>query len=327
MIFEFTASPNFDFITDFSEQFKLLVDDNYLGFPKEKGEGYIRKVTFDSDFTLLMHRYKLNESFTIIRNPSKVPNDLISIFFYNCEQPEDLVYKKENPVRFVRNNESAIQVTTSNLNSIIRFPARSETYYIDVSITAKRLHTLLNNTSPSGIIDTTTSGTASFLYFESMTAETQRLLKYISSINVKEPLSRFYIQIKVQELLFHLFNALLKRKETSHTKINNADAQQLMNLRNIILSDLSVPPVLPDLADRLGMSETKMKQLFKQTFGDTIYDYYQKVRMEKAAFLLTQDGYSVSEAGYALGFTNLSHFIRVFERHYSVTPKKFSYAR
>jgi hypothetical protein len=273
MIFEFTATPHFDFITEFSERFNLEVQDNYLCFPKEKGEGYVRKVTFGDDFRLLIHRYKLKEDFTIIRNPSKAPNDLISIFFYNNEQPLDLVYNKENPVRFSRNNESAIQVTTSDLNSIIRFPANSETYYMVVGITAKKLKTLLNNSAPNGIIDTITSGTASFLYFESMTAETQRLLKYISSINVKEPLSPFYIQVKVQELLFHLFSALLKREETAYTSINNADAERLLSLRNIILSDLSVPPVLPDLAARVGMSETKMKQLFKQTFGDTIYNY------------------------------------------------------
>ncbi|HZH36875.1 MAG TPA: AraC family transcriptional regulator, partial [Flavisolibacter sp.] len=102
------------------------------------------------------------------------------------------------------------------------------------------------------------------------------------------------------------------------------DAERLMQLRNIILSDLSVPPSLPALAAMIGMSETKMKQLFKQTFGASIYTYFQKVRMEEAAFLLKQGGYSVSQVGFQLGFTNLSHFSRLFESHYGITPKKFS---
>lgn len=73
-----------------------------------------------------------------------------------------------------------------------------------------------------------------------------------------------------------------------------------------------------------GMGETKMKQMFRQVFGDTIYNYYQKLRMEEAAFMLKQAGYSVSEAGYRLGFSNLSHFSRLFEKHFGVTPKKYA---
>jgi AraC-like DNA-binding protein len=271
-----------------------------------------------------VHRYKLKEDFIIIRNPTKVPNDLISIFFYNNEQPIDLVYDEEKTVKFSRKNESAIQVTTNDLNSIIRFPAHTETHYIVIGITAQKLAALLHVKKANRLIETVTSGTASFLYFENMQAETQHILKHIFAVNADETLGPFYIQIKVQELLFHLFDTLLKRENTTHKHINNDDAERLMQLRNIILSDLSVPPSLPALAAMIGMSETKMKQLFKQTFGASIYNYFQKVRMEEAAFLLKQGGYSVSQVGFELGFTNLSHFSRLFESHYGTTPKKFS---
>ena len=326
MIFEFTARRDFDFITEFSEKFNFPVRNGLLSFPARVGEGYVRKIAFSHEFRILMHRYKLNEDFIIIRNPAKVPNDLISIFFYNNEKPLDLVYNEEKSVKFSRKNESAIQVTTNDLNSIIRFPANTETHYIVVGITSQKLAALLNVEKSNTLIETVTSGVASFLYFESMQVETQQILKHIFSINANEILSPFYIQIKVQELLFHLFDKLIKRENTAHKHINNDDVERLMNLRNIILSDLSVPPSLPSLAPMIGMSETKMKQLFKQTFGDSIYNYFQKVRMEEAAFLLKQGGYSVSEVGLELGFTNLSHFSKLFEKHYEVTPKKFSSA-
>jgi AraC-like DNA-binding protein len=32
----------------------------------------------------------------------------------------------------------------------------------------------------------------------------------------------------------------------------------------------------------------------------------------------------VAQAGYELGFSNLSHFSRLFEKHYGQNPKKFS---
>jgi AraC-like DNA-binding protein len=139
-----------------------------------------------------------------------------------------------------------------------------------------------------------------------------------------DALSDFYIRIKVLELLYLLFRRLSIRENKSYRAINNTDAEKLMMIRNEILNDLSSAPVLNELAQMAAMSETKLNQLFKQTFGDSIYNYFQKVRMEEAVFLLKQANRSVSEAGYELGFSNLSHFSRLFKKHYGMTPKKYS---
>lgn len=72
------------------------------------------------------------------------------------------------------------------------------------------------------------------------------------------------------------------------------------------------------------MNELKMRNIFKQVFGMGMYDYYQYMRMKEAARLLKEERLSVSEAGYQLGFENLSHFSRVFERHIGIKPKKYS---
>jgi AraC-like DNA-binding protein len=195
-----------------------------------------------------------------------------------------------------------------------------------VGITSSKLKYLLGVEKPNPVLQAITAGAASFLYFESMNTETQQTLRNIAAINMNEDLSHFLVQIKVQELLYHLFHKLSKRENTSQKTLSNVDAEKLLKARNIILEDLSDPPLLPVLATTVGMSETKLKQLFKQTFGNTIYNYYLKVRMEEAAFLLKQSGYSVSEVGYQLGFSNLSHFSRLFQRYYGITPKKYSTA-
>ncbi|RYY20905.1 MAG: helix-turn-helix domain-containing protein [Cytophagaceae bacterium] len=46
--------------------------------------------------------------------------------------------------------------------------------------------------------------------------------------------------------------------------------------------------------------------------------------MQKAAQLLREKQLTVSEVGYQLGLTNLSHFARVFEQHLGLKPKKYS---
>jgi AraC-like DNA-binding protein len=324
MIFEFTTSLHFDFITDFSKNYQIPLRDNYISIPPSMGEGYIRKIEFGNDFRLLTHCYKLKEDLILKRNAANEPNDLLSIFFYNNEQPLHLNYNEVQPVKFSRKSESAIQITTNDLSSVIRFPANTQTHYVVVGITASKLKSLLDVEKSNPVLQNILTPGASFLYFESMIPEILQILKNIIAINLNDELSNFSVRIKVLELLYHLLHKLSKRENTSQKTVNNADAEKLLNARNIILADISEPPSISFLATQVGMSETKLKQLFKQTFGDSIYNYFQKIRMEEAAFLLKQSAYSVSEVGYQLGFSNLSHFSRLFQRHYGVTPKKYS---
>jgi len=91
-----------------------------------------------------------------------------------------------------------------------------------------------------------------------------------------------------------------------------------------MLGHLEIPPVISELAVSANMSPTKLKRLFKQIFGNSIFSYYQDFRMKEAARLLKEENLSVSDVGYRLGFTNLSHFSRVFEEHIGMKPKKYT---
>lgn len=324
MILRFTASPQFDFITQFAEQIKMPVKNDFLEIPKRLGEGFVRKINFEEDFRLLMHQYVLKEDFIIQRDPTRNMNDFLGIFFYNNEQPLEMEYNEDGNVSFSQNSDSAVQVTTNDLSSTIRFPAGTRTQYMVIGITASKLKTLLSIDNANSTIKTITTEKASFLFFESMNSEMKILLKNIANTTMKDSLSHFYVQIKVLELLYLLFRRLSIRENKSYRNINNADVEKLMMIRNEISTDLSSPPVLNELARMAAMSETKLNQLFRQTFGDSIYNYFQKARMEEAAFLLKQADRSVSETGYELGFSNLSHFSRLFKKHFGTTPKKYA---
>lgn len=325
MIFEFTAASGFDFLTLFAAQNNVSVRGDVLEIPKTLGEGYVRRVGFGSEFKLTIHRYVLKEDLIIKRNPATQANDVRTFFFYSNREDFDFKYNSEENIPFSQKNDSSIMVSTNDLRSEIRFPAGSNIQYVVVGITAGKLNSILSLQNPNTILQTILKKDASFLFFENLDTEMQLLLKNIVSVDMNNFLNGFYVQIKVQELMYLLFSKLALREATTFKNINSNDAEKLLVIRNKILADLSTPPLISDLAALASMSETKLKQLFKQTFGDTIYSYYQKARMEEAAFLLKQAKHSVSQVGYELGFSNLSHFSRLFEKQYGITPKKFSY--
>ncbi|GAB3936191.1 helix-turn-helix transcriptional regulator [Larkinella terrae] len=313
-------------MTYFARHIQATVQNGLLVIPDHIGDGYIRKLVFGPDFKITIHRYVLREDLVIKRQTSGLGNDLITVFFYSNEQALEITFNDEPHVQFSHRDESAIQVTSNDLSSTIRFPAHQLIHYVVVAIKPPRLKDLLAVSEPNSVLQTITGSGNSFLFFESMAAETKLLLKNMAAIDMNDRLSNFYMQIKVQELLYLVFHKLSLRENAAHQTINSADAERLLSIRNEIISDLSVPPVIRELAQVAAMSETKLKQLFKQTFGSTIYNYYQQARMEEAAFLLKQGKHSVGEVGYELGFSNLSHFSRIFEKHYGLNPKRYSYS-
>ncbi|RYY22349.1 MAG: AraC family transcriptional regulator, partial [Sphingobacteriaceae bacterium] len=309
MLVEFVTDANHNFLSLFAGLLNVPVENQQLLVPASLGEGFVKLIDLDKDFRMLIHRYRLKEELVLKRIGTNEPASWISLIFYSNEEPVTLVSSDQAVQQFSRFNDQAIQIASNNLDSVITFPAHSEIYFTVVALSAKNLHQLLKLNRPDPLIETIIRPEGSFLFYESLSAEAQIILKQLAEPQ-QNGLDNFFYRTKVQSLLYYVFSKLHNRQSTLHQPINKADTEKLSLIRTAVLANLAQPPSLPQLAAMAGMSETKMKELFRQVFGDSIYNYYQTARMEEAAYLLRHKGYSVSEAGYALGFTNLSHFTR-----------------
>lgn len=324
MLIEFVTQPQLNFLTLFAEALHVPVINNELQIPSSLGEGFVRRIDLHDDFRVLIHRYRLNQELILKRIGAKEAASFISVIFYNNEEPVSMLTDDKEQRHFSRYNDMAIQIASNNLDSLITFPANSEIYYTVIGLSASRLNMMLELSQPDALIDAIVNPKGSFLFYESMGTETQMTLKQLSEPQPSNGLASFYYRLKSEALLYDVFHQLHKRQSAKHNPVNKVDAEKLFLIRQAILSDLGQPPSLSDLAKLGGLSETKMKDLFRQVFGDSIYNYYQTARMEEAAYLLRHKNYSVSETGYQLGFSNLSHFTRLFERHHQQKPKKYA---
>jgi AraC-like DNA-binding protein len=323
MFFEFVPNPQFDFLTSFAQKFNVPIEGDRLNIPAVMGIGSIRRIALLPGLKLIVHRYTLNEDFILNRVGTDAPNDLVSVIFHSNEALASVdTGEKANPLS--RSSAFAIQIASTDLNSQIRFPANTDIYFLVVGIMKDVLKELLAIKDPGSVVQTILNAEPGFLFYESMSVEIHKIVKQVTDAREDDALSNFYQRIRVQELLYMVFGKLQKRESQRHSAVHKDDVEKLDLIRTAILSDLSVPPGLPELAKMAGFGETKMKDLFKQVFGDTIYNYYQQARMEEAAFLLKHGGLSVSETGYQLGFSNLSHFGRLFEKYHGVKPKKYA---
>lgn len=68
--------------------------------------------------------------------------------------------------------------------------------------------------------------------------------------------------------------------------------------------------------------EYLMKQ-FKQAYGMGIYEYVQKVRMEKAAELLRDPELKIQDVSDLVGFKDKNYFSKAFKNHFGLSPTEY----
>ncbi|WP_207424390.1 helix-turn-helix transcriptional regulator [Desertivirga brevis] len=324
MTIEFTVNPSLNILSSFAEKLKVPVVQNKLSIPTWLGNGFIKKIEVEQQLKFVLHHYTLVQDLHLRRISSDDKNDLISIVFNSHETLSADSSEGIEITRPSNASSAAIQVASSSLGTESFFAEGSKVYFAVISISTTLLRSFFQLEITNHLVQTILNSEVPFFYHESMTPEIDRIVKQLAESNEQSELGYLFYKAKVLELLYLLIKKLLDRQVEQHNSINNRDVAMLYEIRAAIIADLSKPPRLPDLARFAGMSETKMKQLFKQVFGDTIYNFYQNERMAEAAYLLKQSHRSVAEVGFQLGFTNLSHFSRLFQRYSGQAPKKYS---
>lgn len=325
MKFEFTVHPHFSFVESFAKHFGLPIVRNTVTFPKTKGEGFIKLIEINPDVKCVIHHYHLKEDFFLKRLSPNEENEMLSLVFYNREVPVSEDQNKEAVMRFLKQHDSSIQIASSALSTQAFFPKNTEIHYMVIGIRRKTLKSLLKIPhSNNELLNHLAHGNTLFYYCEELTKDIAFELKNLMRIDADEKLSLLAYQINIQKIVYLLFLKLLNRTEKNQYPINKEDVDKMDEIRDAIMQDISTPPRLESLAKQVGMSQTKMKKLFKQVYGSGIYQYYQKMRMQEAAALLKHHEFTVTEVGYQLGFTNMSHFSRLFKRHYGLTPKAYT---
>ena len=69
------------------------------------------------------------------------------------------------------------------------------------------------------------------------------------------------------------------------------------------------------------MNETTLKHGFKSLFGETIFDFSVRCRMQRALTLLREQRMPVAEVGAAVGYRHQTSFATAFRRHFGMRPK------
>jgi YesN/AraC family two-component response regulator len=115
-------------------------------------------------------------------------------------------------------------------------------------------------------------------------------------------------------------NKYLKNKPGSKKKVP-AWAQEL---KDIIQDHIDANLSLKELSKGLEINPSYLSREFSRYFENmTFGEYIRKQRIEKAMELMKNPSYSLTEIAYLTGFSDQSHFNRIFKKHTGQNPSQY----
>ena len=295
------------------------VKNRRLEIPENFGKGYCAGFVFNEHIRMLISNYELNEDL-MVENPEINASKRMIFFKFQNIFPKTVEVSTGKHLMEM----PSVLIATSRMNTDDVISIHTNTAVINIEVDANYLNGIFDLSGKSPVLHSLLQNTQPLLFEQMIYPSLQKIVTEIVTESVDETFKLFFLRIKAEELVCRLLMELEKRDEKHLYALNAIDIQAIYTVKEQILEHPESPPVIKELAVCANMSPSKLKRLFKQIFGNSIFSYYQEFRMKEAARLLKEEKLSVSDVGYQLGFINLSHFSRVFNEHIGMKPKQYS---
>ena len=127
-------------------------------------------------------------------------------------------------------------------------------------------------------------------------------------------------RIKLNELIYLLLSGedgCIKRKLLRST--DSSTSHFVNTIYDNLFNDISIE----GLAEQTNRSLTSFKKEFRRIFDTSPHHWIIAQRLDHAKIMLASTNRTVSEIGVECGFSNISHFIKLFKQRYHCTPASY----
>lgn len=231
-------------------------------------------------------------------------------------------------------NDSSYALEVSEENSLLLYNTQKDlplnlelspnSWMVSVVMTIRKFHSLFSKEAE--YIPFLSSDFKDKKYYsqENVSPATAIVLSQIMNYNLHSSIKSLYIKAKVYELIALYFNMSEDADiEQCPFLVDEDNVQRIRKAKEIVIARMAEPPTLAELSDEIGLSLKKLKEGFKQIYGDSVYSFLFEHKMDYARKMLETGQHNVNEVGLKVGYSTASHFIAAFKKKYGTTPKKY----
>ena len=282
-------------------------------------KGSYDEVLIDKDFYVLKIQNDTEENTQIER---EIDSSYIQFHFSLKGQAKFLFNSGNYGLEVSEENSLLLYNTQKNLPLNVVLEPNS--WLLSVVMTIRKFHSLFSSEAEYIPFLSDENSEKKYYSQEVLTPAMAVVLSQLMNYNLHPSIKNLYVKGKVYELISLYFN----RTEDANLEQCPflADEDNVIRIRQakeIIISRMSEPPTLAELSEEIGLSLKKLKEGFKQIYGDSVFGFLFDYKMEYARKMLETGQYNVNEVGLKIGYSTASHFISSFKKKYGTTPKKY----
>ena len=123
---------------------------------------------------------------------------------------------------------------------------------------------------------------------------------------VPEKIRFGYIRVKILEMLLVLTELNLENDRSDHAHFSQQQINTIKQVHAFLLDHFNEHYTIDFLAEHFSISSTVMKKCFKGVYGDSIYSYMKRYRLQVAERLLRDGTLNISQIAEQIGYVNNS---------------------
>lgn len=130
------------------------------------------------------------------------------------------------------------------------------------------------------------------------------------------------LELKLEMFLILLIRDAMKNDADAASIVSDADG--IAGVHRYVYEHYNQKITLEQLCLLFGTNKTTLCDEFRAAYGDTVFNYINRLRVSKAKKLMREGKLSMTDISARVGFSSIHYFCRVFKKVVGRTPKEYS---
>ncbi len=279
----------------------------------------VAETFIEQGFTVLTFLNEQEEVYQFVR---EVDSNIIQFHF--CLKGNAIFQFNNGAYKLPMPEEQSLLLYNPQRDLPMNLELAPHTWVVSILISIKKFHSLFSREASYITFLSDENKDRKYYQDGGISPSMAIALNQVVNYNLHPSIKELYVKGKAYELLSLYFNRPADADVAQCPFLADEDnVTKIKRAKEIVIARMTEPPTLQALSEEIGLSLNKLKEGFKQIYGDSVYSFLFDYKMEVARQLLESGSHNVNEVGLKVGYSTASHFIAAFKKKFGTTPKKY----